>query len=397
MSTVFRRRISPTERMYFPMRDMAPPFLMQLAIPGTGTLDIERMRAAVATAAAVTPGARLRRDGRFWVDTGVPPAVREITGHTLDHGRLESDPVLGSAIGPTSESTCEILVLGGDPVTLVFRVFHGVMDGMGMVLWVRNVLTALRGGDPVPLRDPIADRELVRRIGTSGRPAAMIPRFRAATGHGRQDPGIPRHLLRRRTIEATGPGAVARVSALLAEHAGTASRIMVPVDLRRHDPELRSTANLALPLFLDIRPGQDWRQVRDRMRADLRARTELNQMASSAIANAPHAVGRTILRTTNALGARFGRNLASATVSHMGRFDLAELAVPGWSPTSVFVLPQHSVAMPLLFAMTESGGRTDLTVSARNGRGVEPRLEALLDRIAATLESELPQPDSAVA
>ncbi|MDN2502732.1 peptide synthetase, partial [Nocardia nova] len=57
MSTVFRRRISPTERMYFPMRDMAPPFLMQLAIPGTGTLDAEALRRAVAVAAAACPGA----------------------------------------------------------------------------------------------------------------------------------------------------------------------------------------------------------------------------------------------------------------------------------------------------------------------------------------------------
>ncbi|WP_227983518.1 peptide synthetase [Nocardia spumae] len=397
MSTVFRRRISPTERMYFPMRDMAPPFLMQLAISGTGGLDAERVRRAVATAAAVCPGARLRREGRYWVDTGVPPAVREISGHTLDLEHLEADSVLGSAIGPTPGTTCEVLLLTGDPVTMIFRVFHGVMDGMGMVLWARTVLAALRGERPEPLGDPIADRELVRRIGTSGRPAAMVPRYRAAVGHGRQDPGAARHLLRRRTIAAAGPGAVARVSALLADHAGATARIMVPVDLRRHDPRLRSTANLALPLFLDIRPGEQWPQVRDRMRAGLRDRTELDQMASSAIGNAPHAVGRAILRATNALGARFGRNLASATVSHMGRFDLDELAVPGWTPTTVFVLPQHSVAMPLLFAMVECGGRTELSVSARNGRGIEQRLEALLDRIAETLEAELPQTDSAPA
>ncbi|MBF6271774.1 peptide synthetase, partial [Nocardia farcinica] len=39
--TVFRR-ISPTERMYFPMRDLAPPFLMQLVFPGAGEIDPER-------------------------------------------------------------------------------------------------------------------------------------------------------------------------------------------------------------------------------------------------------------------------------------------------------------------------------------------------------------------
>lgn len=397
MSTAFRRRISPTERMYFPMRDMAPPFLMQLAIPGTGSLDADRLRAAVATAASACPGARLRRDGKYWVDTGVAPAVREISGHTPDYDRLEADPVLCSPIAPTPETTCEVLLLTGDPVTVIFRVFHGVMDGMGMVIWARSVLAALRGDRLERFADPVADRELVRRLGAPGRPTAMIPRFRSAAGHGRQHADLPRHLLRRRTIAAAVPGAVARVSALLADHAGTTARIMVPVDLRRHDPQLRSTANLALPLFLDIRPGEPWLQVRDRMRAGLRDRTELDQLAASAIAGAPHPVSRTVLRATNALGARFGRNLASATVSHMGRFDAAELAVPGWSPTSVLVLPQHSVAMPLLFAMVEFDGRTELTVSARGGAGIEQRLEVLLDRIVAELESAAPQPDSVSA
>ncbi|WP_280384591.1 peptide synthetase [Nocardia wallacei] len=397
MSTVFRRRISPTERMYFPMRDMAPPFLMQLEFQGTGTLDAEALRRAVAVAAESCPGARLVRDGRYWVDSGVPPAVREVPGHAVNYPRLEEDPVLTSPIGPRPETTCEILLLTGEPVSLVFRVFHGVMDGMGMILWADNVFRALRGETPRAMRDPVADRELVGKVGAPGRPTPMLPRFRSAIGHGRQERDVARHLLRHRTIHATGSGAVARVAALLAAEAGSVQRIMVPVDLRRHDPQLRSTANLALPLFLDVAPGQDWTEINADKRTGLRERRELNQMAASGMANLPHPVGRAILRTTNWLGSRYGRNLASATVSHMGRFDLPALRVPGFAPTSVRVLPQHSVAMPLLFGMVESGGRTELTVSARNGRGLEDRLEALLDRIAETLEAELPHRDSTVA
>ncbi|ATL69620.1 peptide synthetase [Nocardia terpenica] len=391
MSTVFRRRISPTELMYFPMRDMAPPFLMQLMFRGEGALSAAELQRAVTVAAAACPGARLVRDGADWVDSGVPPRVREVTGHTLNFPRLEEDSVLTSPIGPTADTTCEVLLLTGQAI--VFRVFHGVMDGMGMVQWATNVFRVLRGESPLPYPDPVADTELVRRVGAPGRPTPMVPRFRAATGHGRQDPGLARHLLRHRVIEATGPGAVARVAALLAETTGTVSRIMVPVDLRRHAPELRSTANLALPLFLDVRPGQSWEQINADKRIGLRERRELNQMASSGLA-IPPAAGRSLLRTLNWLGARSGRNLASATVSHMGRFDLDELTVPGFAPTGVCILPQHSVAMPLLFGMVEAGGHTHLTVSARNGRGVEPRLEALLDRIAATLAAELPQRDS---
>ncbi|APA95678.1 hypothetical protein [Nocardia seriolae] len=385
---MFRRPISPTELIYFPMRDLAPPFLMQLVVEGTGSIDPEALRRAVVTAAAANPGARLVREGRQWVDREVAPSVR-VVEHTLEYPALESDPVLTSPIGPTPDATVEVLLLTGSPTTLVFRVFHGVMDGMGMVMWATDVLRVLRGEEPVGAPDPIADAELVRKVGAPGRPTLMLPKFRTALGHGRQEPGEHRHLLRTRTIHATGPGALMRVAALLAEEGGPVSRIMIPVDIRRHDPALRSTANLALPLFLDVTPGMDWQQLNEIKRAGLKENRELNQMDNGGLKYLPQAAGRGLLRTLNVLGARTGLNLASATVSHMGRYDLDELAVPGFSPTAIKVMPQHSVAMPLLMGMTECGGRTELTVSVRNGRGIPERLDALLDRIVRTLESEL--------
>ncbi|GAB4589059.1 peptide synthetase [Nocardia sp. IFM 10818] len=389
----FRRPISPTELIYFPMRELAPPFLMQLVVEGTGDLTPDELRHAVAVASEANPGARLRRDGGYWVDSGVAPAVR-VVAHTLNDPELEADPVLTTPIGPTPESTVEVLLLTGAPTTLVFRVFHGVMDGMGMIMWVTDVFRALRGLEPIGAADPIADAELVAKVGAPGRPTLMQPRFRSAVGHGRQDPGEHRHLLRHRTIHATGPGAMVRVAAMLADEGGPVSRIMIPVDLRRHDPDLRSTGNLALPLFLDARPGVTWQQLNADKKIGLQERRELNQMDNSGLTKLPPAVGRTLLRGLNWMGSRLGRNLASATVSHMGRYDLNELASPHFAPTSIYILPQHSVAMPLLFGLTECGGRTELTVSARSGRGIPARLDALLDRIVKTLENELPQTDS---
>ncbi|MEU2258374.1 peptide synthetase [Nocardia xishanensis] len=387
--TTFRRPITPTERLYFAARELAPPFLMQVAVHGEGTLDPAELQRAVDVASAAIPGSRLVRDGDDWVDTGVAATVRVVDGHTLTYPELENDPVLNSPIGPTPDRTCEILLLTADPVTIVFRAFHGVMDGMGMRMWVDDVFRALRGVEPLGAPDPVADAQLVARIGAPGRPSVLLPTFQSAAGRGKQDPAASRWLLRHRTIEGTGKGILARVAAVLAEAAQTKSRIMVPVDLRRHDHTLRSTANLALPLFLDIAPGDDWKSVNDQLRAGLKENRELNQMDNGGLTAFPSAVVRGVMRAGNWVGARLGRNLVSATVTHVGVFDLDGMAVPGYTPTSIRVLPQHSGMMPLLFALVQSGGRLEITVSCRNGAGVEQRLEALLDRLVTTLEREL--------
>ncbi|MER7448768.1 peptide synthetase [Nocardia beijingensis] len=394
---VFRRKITPTERLYFCTRQVTPPFVMHIAVHGDGSLDPAALQAAVDVASAAAPGARLVRDGRDWVDSGLAATVRVVPGWSLNYDALEHDTVLNSPIGPTPDRTTEVLLLTGAQTTVLFRAFHGVMDGMGLRLWVADVFRALRGQRPVGAPDPVADAELVARTGAPGRPTLVLPTFKAPSGRGRQDPAAPRWLLRHRTIEATGKGIVARVAAILAGESDAKSRFMIPVDLRRHDPALRSTANLALPLFLDVAPGEDWETVRERMRGGLRDRRELNELDNGKLSKFPDAVLRTVLRGSNWLGARLNRNMVSATVSHMGTVDLDEMAVPGWTPTAMRLLPQHSGAMPLLFAMVESRGKLELTVSCRNGAGVEPRLEALLDTITARLETELAPHDAAVA
>ncbi|MFI5540227.1 peptide synthetase [Nocardia sp. NPDC051900] len=394
---VFRRKITPTERLYFSTRQVTPPFVMHIAVHGEGSLDPAAVQAAVDVASAAAPGTRLVRDGRDWVDSGLAATVRVVPGWSLNYNALEHDAVLNSPIGPTPDRTTEVLLLTGAQTTVLFRAFHGVMDGMGMRMWVDDVFRALRGQRPLGAPDPVADAELVARVGAAGRPTLVLPTFQAPSGRGRQDPAAPRWLLRHRTIEATGRGIVARVAAILAEESETKSRFMIPVDLRRHDPGSRSTANLALPLFLDVAPGEDWEAVRERMRVGLREKRELNELDNGKLSKFPDAVIRTVLRGSNWLGARLNRNMVSATVSHMGACDLDEIAVPGWTPTTMRLLPQHSGAMPLLFAMVESRGKLELTVSCRNGVGIEPRLEALLDKITARLEAELAPHDLAAA
>ncbi|WP_433205889.1 peptide synthetase [Nocardia sp. CA-107356] len=387
--TVFRRPISPTERLYFSTRELAPPFLMQLAIHGSGPIGAAELQRAVDIASAANPGSRLVRDGKEWVDSGAAADVRIVDGGSLNYPALEDDPILNSPIGPTPDRTCEVLLLTGDPVTIVFRVFHGVMDGMGVRMWAMDVFRALRGEEPLGATDPTTDADLVARLGALGRPPLVLPLFPSAAGSGRQDPAASPWLLRHRSIPMTGKGTVARIAAMLATAAGARSRFMIPVDMRRHAPGIRSTANLALPLFLDVEPGADWRVINADKRIGLQQNRELNQLDNGGLSHLPPFVVRAVLRATNWAGSRLGRNIVSATLSHTGRFELDEFSGPNFTATAVRVLPQHTGIMPLLFGIAECGGTTDITVSCRNGEGVEARLESLLDHIASTLERDL--------
>src|SRR5690606_33587518 len=108
--------------------------------------------------------------GRHWVDSGIPPEVRVVTGYRLPDAVLDLDPVVHGPIGGSAagSATVEVVVLTEAPTTVLFRAFHGVMDGGGLGLWMSDVFRALRGAEPVGATDPTTDEELVARLGAQG-------------------------------------------------------------------------------------------------------------------------------------------------------------------------------------------------------------------------------------
>ncbi|MFF2551242.1 amino acid adenylation domain-containing protein [Nocardia sp. NPDC058058] len=388
MSSAFRRRVSPTERMYLSAREVHPHFLIQVVVEGAGALDPERLRDAVEVASLAHPGSRLVRSGRDWVAGADAPRVRVIANTTVDYDRLTEDGILNGPISRpdyVSEApNCEVVLLTAEPVTVIFRGFHGVMDAKGLQMWASDVFRALRGETPEGADDPTTDLEFALRLGIPGSPAPMRLRFRSPIGHGAPVAGRP-FLLRHRNVPGTTNAIVARVGEIVARATGSTARLMIPVDLRRHDAELRSTANLTLPLFLDTEPGENWREINGRMLAGLMRRDELNQMKNPGLEQIPVPVAKAAVRTVDAIGRRTGRNLCSAIVSHAGKVALADFAGPDFTPTGVVAIPAHTGLAPISFAIVESEQSTGITVSCRNGHGVAERLESLLDAIAAAL------------
>ncbi|WP_157534926.1 non-ribosomal peptide synthetase [Nocardia inohanensis] len=387
MSSVFRR-ISPSERLYLAARELQPHFLIQMVVEGVGALDPQRLRDAVQVASRVHPGARLVRSGADWVALAATPQVRVLPNAVLDYDNLSDDPVLHGPIARPdylSEAlNCEVLLLPSASPTLIFRAFHGTMDAKGLQLWMADIFRVLRGDAPEGAPDPISELEFGLRVGIPGKPTPMRLNYSSPAGRGAPLPGRP-WLLRHRTVPVSRPAVVARIGEIITAASRSTTRLMFPVDLRRHDPAVRSTANLTLPLHVDVEPGETWEQINARLLAALMRGDELNQLNDLTLAKSPALIQKAALRFIESVGKRTGRNLYSAVISQAGKVALAEFTAPGFTPTRVIAIPVHLSIAPLSFAIVESENATAITVSCRNGVGVAERLGQLLDTIADAL------------
>ncbi|MGL4306524.1 MAG: non-ribosomal peptide synthetase [Mycobacteriaceae bacterium] len=384
----FNRPISATERLYFSTQKLAPPFAIQLVVEGIGHLDYESLLTAVSQASEACPGSRLVKQGNNWVDSGITPHLRVIEDAKIDFHSLNKNQILCQNFYHSPEATTEIILLRGATTTLLFRAFHGVMDAKGLGIWATDIFRILRGENPLGAKDSTADHTIVDSIGAPGKATRLLPKYPSPLGISKPLSGKEKFLWKHRTIKGVHTSAVAKIASVLGEVTECPTRLMVPVDLRRHNTDIRSTANLALPLFIDATPGQSWVEINAQILMSMIEKRELNEMNNGGLAKIPGPIVRAILRSVHSIGARTGKNLASAIISHAGQIDLKLFSTNNFQAQHIIALPVHTGLVPISFVILEYGDNTEITVSCRSGHEIANRLDSLLDRISAEFEQD---------
>ncbi|MEY9964126.1 amino acid adenylation domain-containing protein [Streptacidiphilus sp. MAP12-16] len=384
----YSRAVSPMEWAFLGTRPGHS--LVQHVVEGEGTLRADQLAAAVAVASEASPGTRLIREGQRWVDSGTAPVLRVLDGGSSYRELLHS-PALRTPLGATgatggTDATCEVLLVPGEPSTVVFRAFHGVTDGRGLLLWALDVFRVLRGEDPLGAASALNHHELVQQLHLPGglpptAPAAPLewpsplgPRSRASNGL----------LWRRRSVDGSHAAATAKVAAALAGAYGPGP-FFAAVDLRRHDPDLRSTAMLAHGLRLDVRSGDGWQQVHQQMLTALAEHKELAMPVAPWILRTPLPLMRLANAGIERAATRKGRYSSQAYISHLGAIDLADLSTDDFQATTTYALGGTSPGGPPEIDLVESGGRTEITLAWHDGPGTGQRADDLLDVVEEAL------------
>ncbi|MFJ9814541.1 hypothetical protein ACIRU3_04585 [Streptomyces sp. NPDC101151] len=373
----YTRRISQIERGYLNAAATGTAQLIQMVVEGEGRIDPEALREAVRVATLANPGLAVRRRAAAWRADGPLPPVVELPGDTgFDAPFFHRD--LDVVTGPV----CEIGLSHGAVTRLVVRASHIVTDGRGLRQWTADVFRVLRGEQPVGATSLVDDTHFRTAAGTvpPAEPPARLAGFPALLGDGPAD-GTP--LWIRRRVRACPSAVTARVAAALSRHlAGDTGRLIVPVDLRRHDRSVRSTANLTSQLVLDLRRDDSWKSLHGRIVRALLHKREVASLSKDFLRQNPFANS---LREARELdGTRFP---CTAIITDHGRIDTDELRTDRFRPTAFSTLPMLVPYAEMFLSACQIDDDTELTLSCRNRPGARAAGEAVLDGIEHALTS----------
>lgn len=377
---LYTRKLSGIERGYLNAAATGTPQLIQMVVEGTGHLDPQALDQAIRVATAANPGLAVRRRAVAWRGDGPLPRLTELDPPPADTPLFDT-PFHRRDLDVVAGPVCEVGVENG-PVAarLTVRASHIVTDGRGLRNWIEDVFRVLRGEEPAGASSTVDDMHFRAAAGKAAPapPPVRVEGFPAILGHGPAE-AVP--MWTRRTVRAAPSGITAHAAAAISRHlAAETGRLIVPVDLRRHDRSVRSTANLTAQLVLDFRRADDWRRLHGEIINALVRKREVAQLDRDFLRHNPFA--GTLREARELDGNRFP---CTAIITDHGRIDTEAFRTAQFRPTGFTTLPMLVPYAEMFLSACQIGEELQLTLSCRRRAGARDACEAVLDDIERAL------------
>lgn len=395
MKEKFWRKISYNERLFLAADDMCPPLVNQMLHEGSGVLDKNKWQQAVKTASDANPGSRLALRGCLnmsrWVDTGKTPPVIEVDGSTWDATGPEGAPFLTKRLHPRDGHTCEVVLIQGETPRVCFRTHHAVMDGRGTVAWIDDIYRSLRGEAPEGNTSTISDLDLARSYQKMYR--TPYPRDSIAptgTARGNEQGTTWRKI----SIQGRYKNFLGQAAVIVAreawKHGNGRVLLGIPVDLRFRRPDIRSTGNLSIAIYVEVKPETTPEDFANEIKRQVMLKHDgMIDRFDPLLRFVPHRVmvrqGRNMIQQYQSTG-KYG---LSGMLTNLGRISIGHLHGGGYTVKTALAIPPGLETVPF-FLGTASFENNEVVliltmpkVLASNGR-----LEAILDTIAKDLVAE---------
>lgn len=388
------RPLSYIERSWLSIDSASSPFVIQMVLEGRGSLDVGRLAAAVEKVSELNPGTRLVLKGALrgsrWVDSGRPPRVRIVSGAAWDGYGPENAPFLHDRL-PLGGPTSEVLWVEGPTPRIIFRASHGVMDGRAVMTWAEDVFRVMQGAPFLGTEWTTTDASVMSRITQQTR-ETYLDRAIAPTGEYRPD-GQEGIMWRRLTFQGTLPVLLGKLGWALAQSAWRYGdglvRLAVPVDLRIHQPGLRSTSNLTTSLYVDVTQASTPESIIHEILKQLDNKTDCMPYSGTALIEVtPIKALRLGFTMFSRLNSRRGVYNASALISNLGHIDTRAFCAGDFSAETCFFVPPRLDRTAVFVTLTGCQGREEIGVAVPRQLGNQGRFERLLEDIGRALAPE---------
>jgi hypothetical protein len=367
-----------------------------LILEGHGDIDAAELQKAINNASAVNPGSHLKLRGDSftarWSADGEFAQVREINNSEWD-GRSSKGAsfIYAKPLLIRQGISCELIIARNNTLNksfLIFRNLHAVMDGIGCMHFLREVFRSLKGEPLLGSNASFKETDLMQFVGGLKNEQANF-KLKPAYATGGVEGDEIGDSWQRVIIEGPIPWILARVSGIVAEHATSLSdrvaRIAVPVNLRRHMPDIRSTMNYSYMLHVDLKKGEGMAHFQKRLHKALNKKSDAHYTPLLGWAKLLPMSWMDKLLCRNKKNYLSDRIFETAVISDLGVFKSSEFSYKDFQVQDLYGVPVAGNTFCLLSAMDN---RVSITLGMPKVYASNGRLSQLINLIKEKLSSD---------
>jgi len=395
-ATKYTRKLSASDLLSV-AHNRVSSFNNQFIFDGDGVLDKAKWVAAVETASAAHPGSRLILKGypfaSRWVDSGKTPRVREVDGSKWSGYDLDGAPFLMDQLSPTEGPTCEVVLVQGSPLRVVFRTNHGVMDAGGTLLWALDIFRALRGEPVVGSTSALNDEEFLKTLPKPEVERENLSKSNITPG-GKVQGDDQGFVWLRKVIPGRFRNLQSQIIYLSAREAWKHSDgpvvFSISVDLRRHmPPGTVATAFLSKMIYIEIKPEYTVEKISELLKKNLNEKRDLIYSSLNRLFFfVPIRLINYLYQKISKRMHNAGRYLASGIVVNMGVIPLEFFTGGGFNPSAIYAIPPLMDIIPFFIGVGVYGKDVVVVITMHKGLASNGRIEAIMDSITSQLVPE---------
>lgn len=389
----FRKR-SLNEKLYTISEELSPPFAIQVVIEGEGRLEEERLRTSLLTLMDKIPALRLKLKGKSWYFDEITP---NLIIHNEPFSRDLNSTIFKYKMSAKEGRTVEIHVFQGDSTTLVVRVLHSLMDGVGVLNMIDTWFDIMNSTSVSICSDHITEKEFKRSLSVK------------STNNGRGHKFIWRGLDKSGSVEKSNQyqtvllnfdhridGLISKLTEWHVQQTKSPARFLVPVNIRRHQPSILSYSNLSLPIYLEVYPGERAGDINAKLLHEIHQNNELAKDKLELFGRiAPAPLLKKIIKRKTKSAQRKNTFPLSGFLSDLGHVNLERLKTTEFSATNLFAIPVHVPLAPFCMLSCQHSGGTRVVLSIPQDYNSESIKGGLLQFLKQEVPAEVDKKESA--
>lgn len=380
----FKRRISDNEWLYIRFQENFQQFNIQLVVSGNGRIGLDELKKAITVASHVHPLTRCVKKGKFWVDSGNTPPVIVHTDK-VDSTTVLKHPSV-SELMPIEACTTKIHCFNEGQL-IVFQVFHGIMDGKGVLMFIKNVFHALNGRSLEPLNFFGDEAAFIEPLTVNKKPFDLNFSYSGFSEY--RNPTKGNFEFKRLTVDGAYTNLVPRLCKFFTSLSGDEkSKWMIPVDIRRHRRGVKGDSNLTLPIFVYTDKKMSEKDIAGEYLFSLKENEELNinNVKIWGVSLGGKFVGRLWTKALLSLQNTKRKFAVSGLFSFLGKVNLGDFGAEHFEAVEIFAIPPYQPLAPFTMIVVNYENRTELMISYSTGYLESEKMEQYLKLLKKEFE-----------